>query len=335
MDRSLRMVNKQELVDRLKELVAQEDMEKAAEAVEAVKEAYESLVVAARQASQDGETATPADDAAPDEDTPAVCMESTALHDEADKEFKQLLDTFNHRVNEVHRQKAREEAANLAAKQAIMDELRALIADEENIGAAFKRFSDLQDQWRGIGNVPQQAYRQLQSDYSHLRDEFYYHIRIYQELRDHDLRKNTALKQALIADVVTLGASANVRELERQVKVYQEKWHAIGPVLREEWEAVRDGFWEATRVVYDKINDHYRQRRAEHEANLQAKQAMVAKAMAIADEAAAGTADWKALTDRALELQSAWKQTGFATKKENEAVWKEFRDACNRFFDAK
>src|SRR5690606_13622220 len=204
----------------------------AAEAVETVKEAYEALVAAAHQQSMNGADA-PADEAG-GEATP-VPIESAALQDEADKQFKQLLDAFNHRVNEIHRARAREEAANLAAKQAIMDELRALIADEENISTAFKRFNELQEQWRGIGNVPQQAYRQLQSDFSHLRDQFHYHIRIYQELRDHDLRRNTALKQALVSDMQTLAASDNIRELERLVKEYQEKWHGIGPVLREEW----------------------------------------------------------------------------------------------------
>lgn len=326
------MANKQELIDRLKELVELEDTEQAAEAVETVKEAYEALVAAAHQQSMNGADA-PADEAG-GEATP-VPIESAALQDEADKQFKQLLDAFNHRVNEIHRARAREEAANLAAKQAIMDELRALIADEENISTAFKRFNELQEQWRGIGNVPQQAYRQLQSDFSHLRDQFHYHIRIYQELRDHDLRRNTALKQALVSDMQTLAASDNIRELERLVKEYQEKWHGIGPVLREEWEAIRDGFWEATRIAYDKINAHYRQRRAVHEANLQAKQALVAKVAEVADLAQAGGHEWNALTERVLELQSAWKQIGFATKKENEQVWKEFRDTCNRFFDAK
>ena len=92
----------------------------------------------------------------------------------------------------------------------------ALITGEENIGTAFQKFKDLQEKWKTIGNVPAQQYRELQSDYSHLLDEFFYHIRIYKELRDHDLRKNTALKQALISDMQSLAQKDNIRELREE-----------------------------------------------------------------------------------------------------------------------
>ncbi|HEY0978841.1 MAG TPA: DUF349 domain-containing protein, partial [Flavobacteriales bacterium] len=120
------------------------------------------------------------------------------------------------------------------------------------------------------------------------------------------------------------------------VREYQEKWQQIGPVAREEWETIRDGFWNATRVVYDRINEYYKARRAEHEANLLAKQALVEKVQALTASIEASNAkDWKTLTDQVMELQTAWKSVGFATKKDNERVWKEFRNACNVFFEKK
>lgn len=337
------MATKTELIARLEELVAQEDVESASEAVEATKEAYEALVAAALQHERveatavaveaDGTEVPAAVEAGQAEPLP---MESAPLQDEDDKRFKQLLDAFNQRVNDLRRKKAKEEADNLEAKKAVMEELKSLISGEENISTAFQRFTELQEKWKHIGPVPQHTYRELQSDYSHLRDEFFYHIRIYKELRDHDLRKNTALKQALISDMTALGVKDSVKELEHAVKDYQEKWHQIGPVVKEEWEAIRDGFWAATRVVYDKINEHYKARRAEHETNLAAKQALVEKVTTLTTNMeATGVKEWKALTDQILELQNAWKSIGFATKKDNERIWKEFRNACNVFFDAK
>lgn len=341
------MASKEELLSRLEELVTHEDVEHASEAVEGVKEAYEALVAAALQAQQHAEPAaepvaveaegvTSSNGAVTAPAPDPIAIESARLVDEEDKRFKQLLDAFNQRVNDIRRKKIKEETDNLAAKKAIMEELKSLIAGEENIGTAFQRFNDLHEKWKTIGPVPQQAYRDLQSDYSHLRDEFFYHIRIYKELRDHDLRKNTALKQALIADMNSLAQKDNVKELESMVKDYQEKWHQIGPVVKEEWEAIRDGFWNATRAVYDKVHEHYKARRAEHEANLQAKQAMVEKVMEIARQTEnAAAKEWKLLTEQVLEAQNAWKSIGFATKKDNERIWKEFRTACNAFFDAK
>ena len=359
------MATKAELIGKLEELIAQEDVEHASETVESVKEAYEALVAQAlREREQaEGDTATvvgegaqpdpsetaetPAEEEerigpppAPEPKIPEPAaqqpIESAPLQDEEDKRFKQLLDSFNQRVNDIRRKKAKEEADNLAAKKEIMEEMKAMITSEENIGTAFQRFSELQEKWKTIGPVPAQAYRELQSDFSHLRDEFFYHIRIYKELRDHDLRKNTALKRALISDMESLAEKDAVKELEQHVKEYQEKWHQVGPVVKEEWEDIRDKFWNATRTVYDKIHEHYRARRAEHEANLQAKQHLVEKVQAItAGITEASAKEWKALTEQVLEVQQAWKAIGFATKKDNERIWKEFRNACNAFFDTK
>lgn len=332
------MATKGELITRLEEIIAQEDVETASEAVEGVKEAYEALVAAAlQQAVPESTPEAPLTEGAPvvSESTP-IAIESAPLQDEEDKRFKQLLDAFNQRVNDIRRKKQKEEADNLEAKKAIMDELKTLISGEENIGSAFQRFAELQEKWKTIGPVPQQHYRDLQNDYSHLRDEFFYHIRIYKELRDHDLRKNTALKQALISDVESLAQKDNVKELEHGVREYQEKWHSIGPVVREEWEAIRDRFSTATRTIYDKVHEHYRARRAEHEVNLNAKQALIDKVKVLTDQLAeTSTKEWKTLTDQVLEFQNAWKNIGFATKKDNERIWKEFRAACNVFFDAK
>src|SRR5690606_27228784 len=131
-------------------------------------------------------------------------------------------------------------------------------ANEENIGNAFQRFNELGEQWRTVGPIPQQSFRELQQEYNQLREDFFYHIRIYKELRDHDLRKNTALKQALVADMEAVQRVDSVRQAEALVKEYQDKWHQVGPVTREDREAVSEAFWNATRVVYDRINDHYK-----------------------------------------------------------------------------
>ena len=116
------MATRTELIARLEELVAQEDVESASEAVEATKEAYEALVAAALQHERveatavaveaDGTEVPVAVEAGQAEPLP---MESAPLQDEDDKRFKQLLDAFNQRVNDLRRKKDKEEADNLEA----------------------------------------------------------------------------------------------------------------------------------------------------------------------------------------------------------------------------
>lgn len=330
------MSSKPELIARLEGLLAQGNVEQRTEAVEQIREAYEAATAALQlEAVELNGTEAPAatEEVSAAEDIP---IENATPRDEDDRRFKQLLDAFNQKVNEALRRKAEQELANLSAKRAVMDELRALITNEENIGTAFQRFGELQERWKAIGPVPAQAFRELQRDYGHLRDEFFYHIRIYQELRDHDLRKNTALKLALIADMEAVVKVDDVRTAEQLVKEYQERWHQVGPVVREEWEAIRDRFWSATRQVYERIHEHYKARRAEQEARIDAKKGLTEKVRAItAHVLPDAETDWRALTEQVLEVQNAWKTTGQAGRRDNERLWKEFRAACNEFFDRK
>lgn len=353
------MASKSELIARMEELLGQAEVEELSEAVEKLKESFEGLV-AAEKAEAEAKAAEEAQEAeaavevvaqeqeerigpppAPEPRLPLPepkpqPIESARLTGEEDKKFKQLLDAYNTKVNDLRRQRQKEESDNLAAKQQVMVELRELIANEENIGNAFQRFNELGDQWRSTGPIPQQNFRELQQEYNQLREEFFYHIRIYKDLRDHDLRKNTALKQALVADMEAVQRVDTVREAEVLVKEYQDKWHQIGPVTREDREGVNDAFWNATRAVYDRINDYYKARRAEHEDNLKAKESLVEKVRELAKLAEGNSSnEWKSLTDQVLELQNAWKNIGFATKKDNERVWREFRDGCNIFFEKK
>ncbi|MBP9079912.1 MAG: DUF349 domain-containing protein [Flavobacteriales bacterium] len=347
------MASKSELIARMEELLQQTDVEGSAEAVETLKETYEALVAAEKaEAQARAAEAASEQEAVPEQEEedrsgpPPAAMpkmaaepqpiESAPLNDELDKRFKQLLDAFNTKVNDIHRRRQKEEQDNLSAKQLVMAELRELIANEENIGNAFHRFNELGEHWKHIGPIPHQSFRELQQEYNQLREDFFYHIRIYKDLRDHDLRKNTALKQALVADMEAVQRVDTVREAETLVKEYQDKWHQIGPVVREDREAVNEAFWNATRAVYDRINDHYKARRAEHETNLAAKEGLVEKAKELAKQAEqVAASEWKTITDQVLELQHTWKSIGFATKKDNERVWRDFREACNTFFDRK
>ena len=86
----IRMATKAELINRLEEITAQEDVETASEAVEGVKEAYEALVVAAQQqaALEHSSESTTTEEAPPGAEAVPIAMESAPLVDEEDKRFK-------------------------------------------------------------------------------------------------------------------------------------------------------------------------------------------------------------------------------------------------------
>ena len=130
------MATKSELIGRMEELLQQPDVERSSEAVETVKEAYEDLVAAekaeaearAAEAQEEEEAAAPevVEDAEERVGPPPAAepivpvaahqpIESAQLTSEDDKKFKQLLDAFNTKVNDIRRKRQKEENDNLAA----------------------------------------------------------------------------------------------------------------------------------------------------------------------------------------------------------------------------
>ncbi|MDP0919183.1 hypothetical protein Q6272_29460, partial [Klebsiella pneumoniae] len=90
--------SKAELISRLEELIAQEDVEQASDAVDGVKETYEALVAAAAHSAQHEGQAEEQVEGAPvpqaGEEAPNIAIKSATLLDPEDKRFKQLLDSF-------------------------------------------------------------------------------------------------------------------------------------------------------------------------------------------------------------------------------------------------
>lgn len=230
------------------------------------------------------------------------------------------------------------ESENLRLKKELIEKLRKVIESEENIGSAFSAQKEILEEWKKIGEIPREKRDDIQRDFSRLMELFFYNIKIYRELKDHDYKRNHQLKEDVIFKLKQLRTSQqNIRDIENTLKTLQDDWETIGPVKNEEWEELKNQYWEAVRSVYDKINAHYEEQRANLMENIQKKRAIIEELRGQLDgiDKIEKAKDWEAKTDFVLKAQENWKTIGFGPKKENEAVWAEFRQLCNSFFDAK
>ena len=66
----------------------------------------------------------------------------------------------------------------------------------------------------------------------------------------------------------------------------------------------------------------------EHLDNLNKKKALIEQAIALKD-----SEDWDMATDIMKKIQSDWKRIGHVPRKYSDKLWKEFKDACNHYFD--
>jgi len=230
------------------------------------------------------------------------------------------------------------ESENLKLKTSLIWDLKNLVENEENIGTAFNGYNTIQETWKKIGDIPRDKRDNIQKEYSRLRELFFHNITIYKELKEHDYKRNTQLKQKVIVKLQTLrNECEQIRELEKTLRVYQDEWEDVGPVHNEEWDGLKTSYWEVVRSIYDKINKHYEQHRASQQENLKKKQVILAELKEFLDlkKDIEGQKGWHKATDEVIKFQAAWKKIGFAPKKENDAIWKEFRALCDSFFKRK
>lgn len=251
--------------------------------------------------------------------------------------FYAIYDAYKARKKEAIDARNAVETENLRQKKELIARLQKVVTSEENIGAAFAAFKEIQEKWNGIGDIPRDKRSDIQKEYSKLLEDFFYNINIYKQLKDHDFHRNHQMKMEVIEQLKALQKEESIKEVEAGLKRIQNEWDGIGPVPNEEWESVKEAYWTEVRSLYNRINRHYEDRREEQRANMEKKQALI-------DEVKTHVQDLETLTERkhwedrtakVLDIQKRWKTIGSGPRKENEIIWKEFRKECDVFFDTK
>ena len=230
------------------------------------------------------------------------------------------------------------ENENLRQKRALINRLKEVIEAEENIGSAFNSYKEIHETWKKIGDIPREKRDDTQKEYSRLLEIFFYNIKIYRELKDHDYKRNFQLKEDVIFRLKQLRTkNLPVRDLEASLRSLQDEWEEIGPVNNDDWEGLKKNYWDSVKWIYEKINSHYEEQRNVLMDNLKKKKALVEalRNILLGLESIEKGKEWESKTNEIISFQEQWKQIGFGPKKENDAVWKEFRSLCDSFFEAK
>ncbi len=224
---------------------------------------------------------------------------------------------------------------NLDEKYKIIDEIKELVKNKESINRTFQEFRDLQKRWRSIGPVPQQNVKDLWETYHHHVEAFYDYIRINQELRDLDLKKNLESKIHLCEKAEELMFEPNVVNAFKVLQELHDQWREIGPVPAEMRVEIWNRFKEATSKINKKHQEYFVSLKNEQKSNLDAKNALCEKAEELSSMEIKSNKDWATCSHELMELQKVWKTIGFAPKKDNAKIYKRFRDACDAFFNRK
>ena len=334
------------LIDRLKEILSHEDLLPFNKEAHEMKAKFAHLLMDKESVSEEAneelveESVHEVSEEAQDAEIVEVEVAEEVAFVETDPmalEFDALYDDFKTRHKAQVEAKKSVEQGNLELKKALIDRLRTLIQEEENIGVAFAAQKEIQEQWREIGDIPRDLRQDIQNDYSRLMEQFYYNIGIYKELRVHDLKRNQQLKEEVIVKLKALAQNQNIQEIESELKVLQHEWEDIGGTQQEVWEELKASYWSIVKSLYDRIRNHYEAKREVMNKNLEAKRELVVKT----EQTLNGVLDssdykvWEDATQELLKMQEEWKGIGFGPRKENEDIWNQFRGMCDKFFEAK
>lgn len=336
-------MEKVQLLERLKEVLASEELLALNKEVHELKLQFVHIIMEEERVFQKAamtiNVLSSAEEGVLEDATDEVAsqdQESRAI-DPLNEEFDALYEEFKTKHRALAEEKKATEEANLKMKKALIEKLRVLIQEEENIGVAFATQKEIQEQWKEIGDIPRDKRHDIQRDYSQLMEQFYYNISIYKELREHDLKRNEVLKLEIIEKLKVLAHVEDIKELESNVKSLQQDWEEIGGTSQEKWEELKSQYWTIVKTLYDRIRNHYESKREAMQKNLEAKQEIVVKMEQLLNETVGSTDHkiWEESTEQLLKLQSEWKSIGFGPRKENEEIWTVFRGFCDEFFEQK
>jgi hypothetical protein len=279
-------------------------------------------------------------------------VQQIAVLDAADKgepiesmDFTDIKNEFITRYKAIQEQRKQQislkdtlERENLKLKKGLLEELKRIIESEEDIASAFQSYKNIHETWKKIGDIPRDQRDGIQKEYARVLEIFFYTMRIYREIKDHDYKRNLQLKQKVLHKLQQLrNEEEDLKSVEQQLRVLQDEWEEIGPVQNEEWELIKPKYWETVRQIYEKINVHYEAQRQVYVQNIAAKRALVEEILGLHTSAgeAKSNKDWDKLVEQLKAVQESYKKIGPGSRKDNDEVWKAFRAACDGFFDLK
>ena len=249
--------------------------------------------------------------------------------------FKDLYNKYRKERSEFNMQLEKEREQNLALKEAVIADLKALLEKQEDVNATFPEFREIQNRWKAVGAVPAQNFRNINETYQLYVEQFYDMVKINRELRDLDFKKNLEAKEQFCQAAEALAESENVVEAFRELQKLHDEWKEFGPVAKEYREAIWERFKAATAVINKKYQAHFEGIKEQQTENLAKKTALCEKVEEIAAREFSGSTQWNEFSKEIEDVQKEWKTIGFASKKENQKIYDRFRAACDQFYARK
>ena len=315
--------SKEDVITRLQEISQQEELMDKAN-LDALKQAFYRL----RNAEVESARKT-------FEENGGKPEEFVAPKDEFENQFKEFMSVIKEKRNALKAVEELEKQNNLEKKLAIIEDIKKLAESPEDANKAYSEFKRLQTEWNEIKNIPADKVNELWKSYQVHCEKFYDLIKLNNEFREYDFKKNLTIKLHLCEAAEKLSTEEDVISAFHQLQKLHQEFRETGPVGKEEREEVWNRFKAASTIINRRHQQYFEGIKEREQRNLDEKTVICEIVEAMQQEQLHTFQEWHEKTEEILALQAKWKTIGFAPQKQNTKIFERFRAACDEFFKRK
>lgn len=315
--------NKKEVIARLKEIAHEDDNPKKDE-VDYLKTIFYKLHFAEREADMKSYIDGGGDPA-----------EYKVVPDEDEEEFKAEMSVIKEKRAKIFLEQEKEKQENLTRKLDIIEKIKAMLTSPDEANKSYQDFKKLQQEWKEIKLVPAEKANELWRNYQLYVEQYYDLLKLNNEAREYDFKKNLEIKTRLCEAAEKLADESDVISAFHQLQKLHQEYRETGPVAKELREDMWARFKAASTVINKRHQQHFEELRAKEEDNLTKKTELCEKVENIAKDEIKNAGDWDKKTKEIIAIQAEWKTIGFAPQKMNVKIFERFRAACDDFFGKK
>ncbi|HEY4177529.1 MAG TPA: DUF349 domain-containing protein [Kofleriaceae bacterium] len=193
------------------------------------------------------------------------------------------------------------------------------------------RLRELQKLWKEeVGPLPQKRSKELWETFKTECDKVYDKVKGVRAVEAEKFVDVAKAKEDLIAQAEALRDSDDYAATASKLKALQGQWKESGHLPRKQGDELWARFRAACDTFFERRKPMLDARRNEEMDNLAKKRSLITRAQEIAAKAGEGT--WGKAIGEIKDLQTQWKEVGFVPRRDADAIWKEFRAACDALF---
>ena len=252
--------------------------------------------------------------------------------DPAEEEFKNVMSVIKEKRSELAAEQEKQREMNLQVKLSIIEELKDLVESPDDPNKNYAEFKKLQQQWNEVTLVPPAKVNELWKNYQLYVEKFYDLLKLNNEFREYDFKKNLEIKQRLCEAAEKLADEPDVVSAFHQWQKLNEEFRDTGPVAKEQREEIWARFKAATTAIHRRHQQHFEALKEKERNNLDQKTVICEIVEAIDCNELTTPSQWEEKAQEVIALQAKWKTIGYAPQKMNVQIYERFHKACDEFF---